>query len=348
MSASSQSRTEAPLRSGTAARAGLLVVASVVVIVLASVGGLVLGSRNIPVATVLDAILSYDTGNNEHLVVIGSRLPRTILGLVIGAALGLAGALMQSITRNPLADPGLLGVNAGASAAVVIAIAYLGVTSVGGYLWFALAGAAVASVGVYMLGSAHRSAATPARMALAGAAVATAITALTSMVLISNEAAFNQFRFWAVGSLQGRGGDVIVTVLPFIAIGIVLSLLLIRPLNAIALGEDVAKGLGARTGPARAGSAVAVILLAGAATAAAGPLGFVGLAAPHIVRSVVGPDLRLLLPCVLVVAPAFLLLADVLGRVVTAPGDLQTGIAVAVLGGPLFVALVRSRRVASL
>ncbi len=214
MGVSVQSRTEAPLRSGTAARAGLLVLVSIVVIVLASVGGLVIGSRNIPVSTVLDAVLSYDAGNNEHLIVIESRLPRTILGLVVGAALGLAGALMQSITRNPLADPGLLGVNAGASAAVVIAIAYLGVTSVGGYLWFALVGAAVASVGVYMLGSAHRSAATPARMALAGAAVATAITALTSMVLISNEAAFNQFRFWAVGSLQGRGGDVIVTVLP--------------------------------------------------------------------------------------------------------------------------------------
>ena len=266
MGVSAQSRTEAPLRSGTAARAGLLVLVSIVVIVLASVGGLVIGSRNIPVSTVLDAVLSYDAGNNEHLIVIESRLPRTILGLVVGAALGLAGALMQSITRNPLADPGLLGVNAGASAAVVVAIAYLGVTSVGSYLWFALAGAAVASVGVYMLGSAHRSAATPARMALAGAAVATAIMALTSMVLISNEAAFNQFRFWAVGSLQGRGGDVIVAVLPFVIVGIVLSLLLIRPLNAIALGEDVAKGLGASTGPARVGSAVAVILLAGAAT----------------------------------------------------------------------------------
>lgn len=144
MGVSAQSRTEAPLRSGTAARAGLLVLVSIVVIVLASVGGLVIGSRNIPVSTVLDAVLSYDAGNNEHLIVIESRLPRTILGLVVGAALGLAGALMQSITRNPLADPGLLGVNAGASAAVVIAIAYLGVTSVGGYLWFALAGAAVA------------------------------------------------------------------------------------------------------------------------------------------------------------------------------------------------------------
>ncbi len=160
MGVSVQSRTEAPLRSGTAARAGLLVLVSIVVIVLASVGGLVIGSRNIPVSTVLDAVLSYDAGNNEHLIVIESRLPRTILGLVVGAALGLAGALMQSITRNPLADPGLLGVNAGASAAVVIAIACLGVTSVGGYLWFALVGAAVASVGVYMLGSAHRSAAT--------------------------------------------------------------------------------------------------------------------------------------------------------------------------------------------
>lgn len=277
-----------------------------------------------------------------------SRLPRTVLALLVGLALGLAGALMQSITRNPLADPGLLGVNAGAAAAVVIAIAYFGITTVNGYIWFAFIGAGITAVMVYSLGTTRRSAATPARMALAGAAIATALGAATTTVLISNESAFNVFRYWAVGSVQGRGLDIAVLVLPFIALGVLISLSLIRPLNAVALGEDVARSVGASPALARTGSAVAVVLLAGAATAAAGPIGFVGLAAPHIVRFIVGPDHRYLIPGVLVAAPAFLVIADVIGRWIVAPGEIQTGISVAFLGGPLFVYLVRSRRAVKL
>ncbi len=203
-------------------------------------------------------------------------------------------------------------------------------------------------MGVYLLGSAHRSAATPVRMALAGAAVAIVLTALTRSVLLSNERAFDDFRFWAVGSLQGRSFEVILTVLPLVLAGVLLCLLLGPALNAVALGEQTSRALGANPALVRAGAALAVVLLAGAATAAAGPIGFVGLAAPHIVRSVVGPDQRLLLPATLVVAPAFLVTADVLGRWAVAPAELQTGIAAAVLGGPVFVALVRSRRMASL
>lgn len=347
--ARSPRRTAALLRStGAFRRFSLLVALSLVAIVVAGVLGMTIGSHAMPAGTAIDALLHYDPGNDDHRIVVLSRLPRTVLSLVVGLALGLAGALMQSVTRNPLADPGLLGVNAGASAAVVAAIAFFGVTEVSGYIWFAFAGAALTSVLVYLLGTAHRSAATPARLALAGAAVSIALAAATSAILISNEQTFNTFRFWAVGSTQGRGLDVTWPVLPFVVVGLLVSLLLIRSLNAVALGEDAARGLGARSGLTRVGSALAVVLLAGAATAAAGPIGFVGLAAPHIVRGVVGPDHRLLIPAVLVVAPAFLLIADLVGRAAVAPAELQTGIAVAALGGPIFVGLVRSRRMAAL
>ncbi|ACQ78407.1 transport system permease protein [Beutenbergia cavernae DSM 12333] len=341
---------QAPLSrsAGAVRRFGLLVAASLAVIAVGTLLGLAIGSHQVGLRTVVEALVAYDPGVDDHRIVVLSRLPRTVLALVVGLALGMAGTLMQSVTRNPLADPGLLGINAGASAAVVVAIAYLGVTTVQGYVWFAFAGAAAAAVVVYAIGSAHRSAATPVRMALAGAAVSVAVAAVTNAVLLSDERAFNSFRYWAVGSLQGRGLDVTTAVLPFVVVGLAIALLLARPLNAVALGDDVSRAVGATPGLARLGSALAVVLLAGAATAAAGPIGFVGLAAPHIVRGVVGPDHRLLLPGVLVVAPAFLLLADVLGRVAVAPGELQTGIAVAILGGPLFVALVRSRRVAAL
>ncbi len=337
-----------PTAGRNAARAGLLVGLAVVALAVAGVGGLAIGSHPVPLGTTIDAIFHYDPTNSDHLIVVKSRVPRLVLGIVVGAALGAAGALMQAVTRNPLAEPGLLGVNAGAAFAVVIAIGYLGVTTVGGYLWFAFIGAALSSVLVYLLGTAHRSQGTPVRMALAGAAISVLLLALTNSMLLGNQAAFNQFRYWAVGSLQGRGLDVTVIVLPFVLAGVAITLVLIRPLNAIALGEDASRALGVNPGVTRAGAAIAVVLLAGAATAAAVPIGFVGLAAPHIVRSLVGPDQRLLLPTVLVVAPAFLVAADTVGRWAIAPGELQTGIAAAVLGGPVFVMLVRSRRMASL
>jgi iron complex transport system permease protein len=329
-------------------RAVLLVVVAGVVVVVAGVAGLAVGSHRIDPGEVVRALLAYDPTNSDHVVVRQARVPRVALGLLVGAALGVAGLLMQSVTRNPIADPGLLGVNAGAAAGIVIAIAYLGVATPLGYVWFAFAGAALAAVMVYLLGSARRGAATPARMALAGAALSMSIGAVTSIVLVSNEPTFLRFRYWAVGTLQGRGTDVLLAVAPFVLAGLVLAAGLVRVLNTLTLGDDTARSLGARVAWARAGSAVAVVLLAGAATAAAGPIAFVGLASAHIVRSVVGPDHRLLLPGVLVTGPALLLTADVIGRVAVAPGELQTGIAVAVLGGPLFIALVRSRRMAAL
>lgn len=315
---------------------------------LTAVLGLGLGSNRIDPATVVSAIFAYDPSNNDHLVVVLSRVPRIALGVVVGAALGLAGTLMQSVTRNPLADPGILGVNAGASLAVVVAIAFLGVDSVSGYIWFAFVGAAAAATLVYALGSARGNVGTPVRIALAGTAVSIVIGAITQMILLSNEAAFNSFRFWSIGSLQGRDYDVILTVLPFIAIGILASLALIAPLNAITLGDDVAVALGTHTTAARFGVAFAVVLLAGAATAAAGPIGFIGLGAAHIARSFTGNEHRRLIPASVVLGATILVVADTLGRASVAPAELQTGVAAALFGGPLFIALVRSRRVAAL
>ena len=306
------------------------------------------GSHPIPLATVLDAFTAYDPTNPSHVVVTQSRVPRAILGVLVGAALATSGLVMQSFTRNPIADPGILGVNAGAAAGVVLAMAYLGITTIGGYLWFALAGAGAGAVVVYLLGSSRSQGSSPVRMTLAGAAFSIAIGALTSMVLASNESVFATFRYWAIGTLQGRGLDIIVVVAPLIVLGLVLALALIRPLNALALGEEAAIAVGVSVARARIGAVAVVVLLAGSATAAVGPIGFVGLATAHIVRVIVGPDHRYLLPATLVCGPALLLSADVLGRVAAAPAELQTGIAAAVMGGPLFIMLVRSKRLMAL
>jgi iron complex transport system permease protein len=321
---------------------------AVAVTTLAAVAALAWGSHPIPLATVLDAFTAYDPTNPSHVVVTQSRVPRAILGVLVGAALATSGLVMQSFTRNPIADPGILGVNAGAAAGVVLAMAYLGITTIGGYLWFALAGAGAGAVVVYLLGSSRSQGSSPVRMTLAGAAFSIAIGALTSMVLASNESVFATFRYWAIGTLQGRGLDIIVVVAPLIVLGLVLALALIRPLNALALGEEAAIAVGVSVARARIGAVAVVVLLAGSATAAVGPIGFVGLATAHIVRVIVGPDHRYLLPATLVCGPALLLSADVLGRVAAAPAELQTGIAAAVMGGPLFIMLVRSKRLMAL
>ena len=319
---------------------GLLLVAAVL--------GLGLGSHPLPPGRVLDAVLSYDSSNDEHLLVVISRLPRIVLGVLVGAALGLSGALMQSLTRNPLADPGILGINAGASIFVVTGIAYFGAAHISQYIWLAFLGAGLTSVAVYALGSVRRGEATPMRIALAGTAITIALTAVTQMILISNESAFAVFRYWSVGSLQGRGLDVSLTISPFLLAGTVIALLHIRSLNAMVLGEETAASLGTNVVASRLGVALAVVLLAGTATAAAGPISFIGLGAAHIVRQFVGSDHRYVIPLSLLVGAALLTVADAAGRAIVAPGELPTGIAAALVGAPIFISLVRSRRVALL
>lgn len=298
---------------------------------------LAIGARRYSLGEVWHGLLDPDAP--AYTVVRQTRLPRTLLGLLAGAALGLAGGVMQALTRNPLADPGLLGINAGAAAAVVTAITFLGIGSVSGYVWFAFAGAGAVAVLVWAVGGGR--AATPERLALAGAAVNAALFAYVYAVELLDTASLDRMRFWTVGSLATARLPTVAGIAPFVAAGVLLTAALTRPLNALALGDDAARGLGARPAWTRAGALVAVTVLCGAATAACGPIVFVGLMVPHLVRALTGPDLRRLLPYCAVLAPVALLAADVLGRVLGRPAEIQVGIVTAVAGGPVFLAVVR-------
>jgi iron complex transport system permease protein len=334
------------LRGGWTRGAGL--VAALVVLAAVACASVAVGSKPINPAVVWDALWHPDPTIDDHLIVRSLRVPRTAMGLLVGAALAMAGAVMQGVTRNPLADPGILGIEAGASLAVVIGISTFGIGSFTGYVWFAFAGAAAASVAVYLLGAVGRGGATPIKLALAGAALSALLGSLTSAVLLLDVATLDQFRFWAVGSLVGRDIEVVMQVVPFIIIGVVLALSTARSLNTLAMGDDVARSLGQRVGLARATSAFAVIILAGAATAVAGPIGFVGLTIPHVARAITGPDYKWVLPWSLVLAPVLLLTSDVVGRVIARPGEIQVGIITAFVGAPFFIMLVRRRKLAEL
>ncbi len=307
--------------------------------------GIAVGAKQIPLDQVWHGVFHY-SGNDTDVIVHDVRVPRTLLGLLAGAALGLAGTVMQALTRNPLADPGVLGINAGASAAVVSAISFFGVTSLTGYVWFAFAGAAVVSVAVYVLGGTRS--ATPVRLALAGTALTAVLVGYINAVNLMDTAALDKMRFWTVGSLATATMPTVDRIAPFLIVGGVLALLIARPLNAIALGDDQARALGARLTRTRVLAMVAVTLLCGGATAACGPIVYVGLMVPHVVRAVTGPDMRWILPYSAVLSPVLLLGADILGRIVARPGELQVGIVTAVVGGPVFIHLVRRRRMAQL
>jgi iron complex transport system permease protein len=258
---------------------------------------------------------------------------------------------MQALTRNPLADPGILGVSSGAAFGIVISIGVLGITSLLGYIWLAFAGALGASVLVFALGRLGRSGLTPVKLALAGVAVTFLLSSLTSAITLTNPDAMNRYRFWSAGSLAGLGGDVALRVLPFVAAGTVLALLCAPSLNSLALGDDVAVSLGRRVGRVRLLGVVAVMLLTGSAVAVIGPIVFVGLVVPHLARALaqqagLGPDHRWLLPMSAALAPCMLLLADIVGRTVARPTEIQAGVLVAFIGGPFFIAMVRRRRLA--
>ncbi|WIV57293.1 FecCD family ABC transporter permease [Amycolatopsis nalaikhensis] len=323
--------------------AGLVVLtAAVAAAVLLSIA---VGTRGLSPATVLDALFHFDAANPDHLVVRELRLPRTLAGVLAGVALALSGAVIQGATRNPLADPGLLGVNAGAALFVVLGISTFGIASIGGYVWFGFLGAAAAGAVVYGVSSLGRAGATPVKLALAGAAVTAALASVTSALLLTDQTTFDQYRFWQVGSLTGRDAATIIQAVPFVVAGVVLALVAARLLNALALGEDVARSLGQNVPVARLVCALAVVVLCGSATAIAGPIAFVGLTVPHVARLVTGPDHRWLLPYSALLAPLLLLVSDVVGRVVARPAEVQVGIITALLGAPVFVFLVRRRKV---
>ncbi|GAA1764973.1 FecCD family ABC transporter permease [Streptomonospora arabica] len=338
-------------RTSAAARTHLLRTTGLLALIAALAGCAVLsiavGAKAIPLGSVLGALLDPD-GSYNSSVVWELRLPRTVLGVFVGAALGLAGALMQGLTRNPIAEPGILGVNSGAAAAVVTAIFAFGLTGADTYIWFGFLGAAVASVLVYALGSRGRSGATPVRLALAGTALGAVLQGFVYGITVLNENVFDQIRFWQVGSLVGRDLDIFLRLWPFLTAGIVLALMLGPALNAVALGEDLAAALGARVNRTRAFVALAIVLLCGGATAAGGPIWFVGLIVPHLARSFTGPDQRWLLPYSAATGAVLLTLADTAGRVVTSSGELEVGIVTALIGAPVFIYLVRRRRMAQL
>jgi iron complex transport system permease protein len=315
-------------------------------VVLAALLSLAIGSRALPLGTVLD-VLRHDDGSEAATIVHTLRIPRTLLCLAVGASLGIAGALMQGHTRNPLADPGLLGVQAGASAAVVVAIFLFGIDDLGAYAWFALAGAGLAAVAVFAIGS-TRGGPDPVSLVLAGTAVSALLVAVTQAIIVRDADTLDSYRFWVVGSASGRDLDVFWQVLPFLVVGLVLALASTPGLNLLQLGEDVAASLGLRPWRQKALGIGAVMLLSGAATAACGPIAFVGLVVPHVARRLCGVDYRWVVPCSGLIGAVLLVLADVVGRVVARPGELQVGIVMALIGGPAFVLLVRRARMVRL
>ena len=340
--------TSHPTGGSLRTRRVLGLVAALITLIVVIAASLAIGARDMPLSEVLGAFFAPN-GSDDQLVVLELRLPRTVLGILVGMGLGLAGGLIQALTRNPLADPGILGVNAGASLAITIGVAFFGISSITGYIWFAFGGALIATVGVYIIGSAGRSRSVdPIRLTLAGVAVAAVLTGLTKAILLTNERAFDAFRSWDVGAIAGRDFDTISAILPFIVIGTVLALALSHSLNAVALGDDLAASLGTSVNRTRVLSILAVTVLAGAATTAAGPIGFIGLMIPHIARWIVGPDQRWILGYSVVLSPILLLASDVIGRVVMKPGELQVGVVTAFDGAPVLIALVRRKKASGL
>ncbi|MFD9039850.1 FecCD family ABC transporter permease [Streptomyces bottropensis] len=341
------------VRAAKGPRAALLLTLSALALLTLCALSMAFGALGVPLDQVWHTLLGDAPDSRVDSVIWSVRLPRTVLGLATGAALGLSGALMQALTRNPLADPGILGVSAGAAFAVVLSVGVLGISSVYGYIWFAFGGAFAASVLVYLLGGLGRSGSTPVKLALAGVAVTSLLFSLTSAIALTDPDALNRYRFWSAGSLADQDEGVLLRVLPFLAVGALLALACAPALNSLALGDDVAKSLGLKLGLVRVQGVLAVTLLTGGAVAVIGPVVFVGLVVPHIARVLaqlagLGPDQRWLLPLSAVLAPCLLLAADIAGRLIARPTEIQAGILVAFLGGPFFIALVRRRRLAEL
>lgn len=320
---------------------------TVVCLAVACLLSIAVGSRALTPAEVVAGLLDPQDPT-AGTIVHELRLPRTLLGIAVGAALGLAGALMQALTRNPLADPGILGINAGAATAVVVAIGFTGIASPTAYLLPAMLGAALAALVVYVIGTSGRSSATPVRLALAGTAVAATLTSLNTGLGLLDPATFDTMRFWQVGSLAGHPASTVWQVGPVLLAGALLGVALSRPLNALALGEDTAAAVGAPVARTRLLGALAITLLCGGATAAAGPIGFLGLTVPHVARRVAGADQRWVLPLSMLMAPVLLLGADVVGRLLVRPDELQASIITALVGAPFFVLVVRHKRMVRL
>ncbi|UVI30827.1 FecCD family ABC transporter permease [Paenibacillus spongiae] len=317
---------------------GLLL--STCVLVLAMVCSIVFGVTDIPLPTVWDSFFHYD-GSREHLVIQTTRLPRALIAASVGACLAVAGAIMQVITRNPIASPSTFGVNSGAAFAIIMASVLLGISGLQAYSIAALIGAAVSGGIVFLLGSIGRDGMTPIKITLAGASMTAFFSALTQGIMLSNGKMFDQLLFWLVGSVAGRDLGMLVTAIPYMIAGMVLALLVSRHLNVLAMGDDVAQGLGQRTATIKWIAAAAVILLAGGSVAVAGPIAFVGIIVPHIVRYLIGIDNRWVLPYSALLGAILLVSADIGSRYIAMPKEVPVGVMTAVIGVPFFVYIAR-------
>lgn len=287
-----------------------------------------------------DAFTNY-SGSNEHIVIQSLRLPRALIAASVGGSIAIAGALMQTLTKNPLADPGIFGINAGAGFAVVIAVSIFSVANLQAFTWLAFLGATISAVSVYFIGSLGREGLTPMKLTLAGAAMAAMFSSFTQGLLVLDEAALEQVLFWLAGSVQGRKLEGLLAVLPYLAIGWIGSLLLVNKLNVLAMGDDVAKGLGLKTGLVKIGIGFMVVLLAGGAVAISGPIGFIGIVIPHITRSIVGIDHRWVIPFSGLLGAILLLAADITARYLLMPEEVPVGVMTAIIGTPFFIYIAR-------
>lgn len=305
------------------------------------------GSRFVSFSAVVNALLGKETASLEAKVVL-ARIPRTIFGILAGGALGISGTLMQSVTRNPVADPSILGINTGASLFVVVGIAYLHISSANQYIWLAILGALLTTLLVYGIASLGKEGATPLKLALSGSAVAITLGSFVSTIMLPNDDVMQNFRFWTVGSIGRATTESVRLIFPFIAVGFLLSVCLAPSLNALALGDEAASALGVNVKFVRSASTAASALLCGATTALAGPIGFVGLMVPHLIRLFLGSEMRLMMPFSFLGSSALLLISDVVGRIIGSPGETEVGIVTAVLGAPLFIYIIRKGTVSSL
>ena len=337
-------------RAGARPRVVALVI-GLALLVVTVILSLAFGSRPVSVTEVVDGVTTWLRGQTPTEIgalAVQSRIPRTALAMLAGAALAISGALMQAITRNPLADPGILGVNTGAALAVVIGIAFFGLADTWGYLSLALIGAGLTAVFVYFVGSVGAGGTTPIKLALAGAATTAALTSLVSAILLPRQNVLDEFRYWQVGNVGRAEWETMAVVAPVLVFGAIVAIFSASALNALAMGDDVATGLGVHVGRIRIVAAIAGVALCAAVTAVAGPIGFVGLMVPHVVRLVSGPDQRWLLPLSAIGGAILLVAADTIGRVIGSPGEVEAGIITAFVGAPVLIVIARRTRMRAL
>ena len=326
---------------------GKLVFVLCILLIVTTIASIAFGSRSIGWSAILDGLFHPDLQDHESLVV-RQRIVRTIFSFMCGAALGVSGALMQSVTRNPIADPSILGVNTGASLFVVVGIAFLNISAASEYVWLAIAGALITAIFVFTIGSLGYNGATPLKLVLAGAATSAILSSLVTAIMIPRQNVMDQFRFWQVGSVGAGTWDSIHLMFPFLIVGVLIAIFAAPALNAMALGDEVATGLGVKTGVIRLISAFAGVLLCGATTAFAGPIGFIGLLAVHVIRLMIGPDLRFVIPLSALSGGIILTIADVCGRVIARPGEVEVGILTAFIGAPILIYITMKAKMRSL